>query len=136
MCRCRHNEVYWQGNAQYYAFGLGAASYLQRRRFSRPRGMGAYKRWVAEFAASGAGFPGVYGRSLCAHLNTICGQCKALSIYALSFCDAMQTQILVCADFKPAHPGSSQTALHPCENGTKATTVILDIVHVQRAKRI
>ena len=132
MCRCRHNEVYWQGNAQYYAFGLGAASHLQRRRFSRPRGMGAYKQWVPEFAASGAGFPGVCGRSLCGHLNAICGQCKALSICALFFPHAMQNQILVCA----AHPGTLQTALHPCETGPKATTVILDVVHMQRTTRI
>lgn len=125
ICRSRHNEVYWQGNAQYYAFGLGAASYLQRRRFSRPRGMGAYKQWVAKFAASGAGFPGVYRRFLCANLNTICGQCKALSSYALSFCHALPVQILFCADFKPAHAGLLQIALQPCENGTRATTVIL-----------
>ena len=124
--------MYWQGNAQYYAFGLGAASYLQRRRFSRPRGMGAYKQWVAIFAASGAGFPGVYRHFSCANLNTICGQCKALSTCALSFCHA--AQILVCADFKPAHPGLLQITLHPCENGTRATTAILGVARVQRAK--
>ena len=40
--RCRHNEVYWR-NEPYYAFGLGAASNLQRRRFTRPRKMAAYR---------------------------------------------------------------------------------------------
>ncbi len=29
--RCRHNMVYWEGQA-YYAFGMGAASYLEVRR--------------------------------------------------------------------------------------------------------
>ena len=40
--RCRHNEVYWR-NEPYHAFGLGAASYLDHRRFSRPRQMAAYR---------------------------------------------------------------------------------------------
>ena len=40
--RCRHNEVYWR-NEPYYAFGLGSASYLHHRRFSRPRQMVAYR---------------------------------------------------------------------------------------------
>ena len=39
---CRHNRVYWQ-NKPYYAFGLGAASNLQHRRFARPRKMAAYR---------------------------------------------------------------------------------------------
>ncbi|EIE24812.1 radical SAM enzyme [Coccomyxa subellipsoidea C-169] len=56
--RCKHNEVYWRGDEPYYAFGLGAASYLQSRRFSRPRQMVAYRKWVSQFASSGAGFPG------------------------------------------------------------------------------
>ena len=64
LCRCHHNEVYWRGDASYYAFGLGAASYLQDRRFSRPRGMGAYKQWVQDFATSGAGLPGVQALEL------------------------------------------------------------------------
>lgn len=57
-CRSRHNGVYWAGDAPYYAFGLGAASYLGGRRFSRPRQMGAYRSWVAKFAAAGSGLPG------------------------------------------------------------------------------
>ena len=65
--------MYWQGDAQYYAFGLGAASYLQSRRFSRPRGMGAYKQWVGRFAGSGAGFPGVLVK---AHIGRICQPCS------------------------------------------------------------
>jgi hypothetical protein len=39
--RCRHNQVYWQGTP-YYAFGVGAASYLLGERFSRPAKMQEY----------------------------------------------------------------------------------------------
>jgi len=55
--RCRHNQVYWDG-LPYHAFGLGATSLLDRQRFARPRKMGAYKSWVAEFEASGRQIPG------------------------------------------------------------------------------
>ena len=40
--RCRHNMTYWTGG-EFYAFGLGASSYLGGRRFARPRKMAAYK---------------------------------------------------------------------------------------------
>jgi putative oxygen-independent coproporphyrinogen III oxidase len=43
---CRHNQVYWR-NQSYYAFGMGAASYLQGTRFTRPRYTQAYFDWVA-----------------------------------------------------------------------------------------
>lgn len=39
---------YWQ-NAPFYAFGVGAASYLFKRRFSRPKTMRAYTAWVQDF---------------------------------------------------------------------------------------
>ncbi|GLC51316.1 hypothetical protein PLESTB_000489300 [Pleodorina starrii] len=56
--RCAHNQVYWRGQ-QYYAFGLGAASYLAGRRFSRPARMGQYVSWVGELeAAGGEALPG------------------------------------------------------------------------------
>lgn len=42
---CRHNLVYWR-NQSYYGFGLGAASYLNGHRFSRPRYSQAYQQWV------------------------------------------------------------------------------------------
>lgn len=42
---CRHNKAYWHGR-QYYAFGLGAASYLAGVRYSRPAKMAAYAAWV------------------------------------------------------------------------------------------
>ena len=48
-CRSQHNLGYWK-NDPFYAFGVGAASYLCQRRFSRPRTMKGYQQWVAEFA--------------------------------------------------------------------------------------
>jgi len=45
--RCRHNMTYWDG-LPYYAFGMGAASYLDSRRFSRPKRLGAYVKWVED----------------------------------------------------------------------------------------
>ena len=44
--RCLHNQAYWCG-VPYYAFGLGAASFLGGARFSRPAKMQAYYDWVA-----------------------------------------------------------------------------------------
>jgi coproporphyrinogen III oxidase-like Fe-S oxidoreductase len=52
--RSRHNQVYWRGE-QYYAFGLGAASYLAGRRYSRPAKMKEYYAWVEQYAAAGGG---------------------------------------------------------------------------------
>ncbi|KAA6423943.1 MAG: coproporphyrinogen III oxidase, partial [Trebouxia sp. A1-2] len=46
--RSQHNLGYWK-NAPFYAFGVGAASYLFQRRFSRPRTIKAYQQWVTEF---------------------------------------------------------------------------------------
>lgn len=42
---CKHNYTYWE-NKPFYAFGLGAASYLQGTRFSRPRKMKEYTCYV------------------------------------------------------------------------------------------
>lgn len=62
--RCAHNMAYWQGRA-FYSFGLGSASYLQGRRYSRPKGMRAYREWVAGLAAAAAaGGPRVPGSEL------------------------------------------------------------------------
>lgn len=55
---CGHNLVYWR-NQSYYGFGLGAASYLNGHRFSRPRHSQAYRRWVEAlvgFSANGQAF--------------------------------------------------------------------------------
>lgn len=53
LLRSQHNLGYWR-NAPFYAFGVGAASYLFQRRFSRPRTMKAYQQWVTEFANCGS----------------------------------------------------------------------------------
>ncbi|KAK1289953.1 hypothetical protein QJS10_CPB18g00526 [Acorus calamus] len=42
---CKHNLAYWQ-NRSFYAFGLGSASYVNGIRFSRPRSMREYTRYV------------------------------------------------------------------------------------------
>ena len=44
--QCRHNLTYWH-NLPYYAFGMGAASNLEERRFTRPRKTQEYYQWVA-----------------------------------------------------------------------------------------
>jgi hypothetical protein len=88
MFRCRHNEVYWEGDAPYYAFGLGAASYLQQRRFSRPRSMTKYRQWVSDFAASGAGVPGVpvlFSRTLMCILCIPVKPCMQLQLEACNW---------------------------------------------------
>ncbi len=50
--QCRHNRVYWR-NEPYYGFGMGAASYTQQQRFTRPRKRQEYFEWVESLAASG-----------------------------------------------------------------------------------
>ncbi len=48
--QCRHNRVYWE-NRPYYGFGMGAASYIQGKRFTRPRKTKEYHQWVQAGAA-------------------------------------------------------------------------------------
>jgi len=43
--QCQHNRVYWE-NRPYYGFGMGAASYLDGKRFTRPRKTKEYYRWL------------------------------------------------------------------------------------------
>lgn len=43
---CKHSLVYWSGNSEYLAVGLGAASYSAGVRFARPRQLSAYYQWV------------------------------------------------------------------------------------------
>ncbi|GFE68894.1 radical SAM family heme chaperone HemW [Chroococcus sp. FPU101] len=45
--QCRHNRVYWENRA-YYGFGMGAASYTYRQRFTRPRNRKEYFPWVQQ----------------------------------------------------------------------------------------
>lgn len=48
----RHNRAYWE-NVPFLAFGNGAASYVDGHRFSRPRGLPEYGRWVDKLAEEG-----------------------------------------------------------------------------------
>ncbi|MBK1987233.1 coproporphyrinogen III oxidase [Sphaerospermopsis aphanizomenoides BCCUSP55] len=43
--QCKHNRVYWE-NRSYYGFGMGAASYVQGKRFTRPRKTQEYYQWL------------------------------------------------------------------------------------------
>jgi oxygen-independent coproporphyrinogen-3 oxidase len=43
--QCKHNQVYWH-NQSYYGFGMGAASYTNNKRFTRPRTRKEYFKWV------------------------------------------------------------------------------------------
>jgi oxygen-independent coproporphyrinogen-3 oxidase len=45
--QCQHNRVYWQ-NQSFYGFGMGATSYVQGDRISRPRKTREYYDWLAE----------------------------------------------------------------------------------------
>lgn len=45
---CRHNQTYWQ-NRPYYGFGMGATSYSQGQRVSRPRTRVEYVKWLQEY---------------------------------------------------------------------------------------
>ncbi len=47
--QCRHNRVYWK-NRSYYGFGMGAASYTNGQRFTRPRTRDSYYAWVKDYA--------------------------------------------------------------------------------------
>ncbi|MEL6929642.1 MAG: coproporphyrinogen III oxidase, partial [Cyanobacteria bacterium J06600_6] len=51
--QCRHNRVYWE-NKPYYAFGMGAASYVSGKRFSRPRTRREYYAWLDDGAVINA----------------------------------------------------------------------------------
>jgi len=48
--QCRHNRVYWK-NRPYYGFGMGAASYVGGKRFTRPRKTQEYYQWVKDGCA-------------------------------------------------------------------------------------
>ncbi|HEY9803688.1 MAG TPA: radical SAM family heme chaperone HemW [Leptolyngbyaceae cyanobacterium] len=49
--QCQHNRVYWE-NRPYYGFGMGAASYVGGKRFTRPRKTKEYYQWVQELIAN------------------------------------------------------------------------------------
>ncbi|MBL1211659.1 radical SAM family heme chaperone HemW [Geminocystis sp. GBBB08] len=45
---CQHNQVYWH-NESYHGFGMGAASYTNNKRFTRPRTRKEYFAWVGKY---------------------------------------------------------------------------------------
>lgn len=47
--QCCHNRVYWE-NLPYYGFGMGAASYVNNQRFTRPRTRKEYYTWLEQGA--------------------------------------------------------------------------------------
>jgi putative oxygen-independent coproporphyrinogen III oxidase len=47
--QCRHNRVYWE-NRPFYGFGMGAASFVDGKRFTRPRTRQEYYEWVEKGA--------------------------------------------------------------------------------------
>ena len=47
--QCNHNRVYWE-NKPYYGFGMGAASYIDGKRFTRPRTRREYYAWLTNGA--------------------------------------------------------------------------------------
>ncbi|ACK72826.1 oxygen-independent coproporphyrinogen III oxidase [Gloeothece citriformis PCC 7424] len=49
--QCRHNRVYWENRA-YYGFGMGAASYVNLQRFTRPKTRREYYTWVEQLIDS------------------------------------------------------------------------------------
>jgi oxygen-independent coproporphyrinogen-3 oxidase len=54
--QCQHNRVYWQ-NLSYYGFGMGAASYTNNQRVTRPRKRREYALWVETLAQNPGNLP-------------------------------------------------------------------------------
>lgn len=55
--KCKHNLIYWK-NKPFYAFGLGSASYVGGLRFSRPRRLKEYTKYVADLENGAANWCG------------------------------------------------------------------------------
>jgi len=52
--RSRHNQLYWRCEPT-LGFGMGAASFLDHRRFTRPAKLSEYTAWLDRLAADGLG---------------------------------------------------------------------------------
>lgn len=48
--QCQHNRVYWENRA-YYGLGMGAASYVEGVRLTRPRKTQEYYQWVRSISS-------------------------------------------------------------------------------------
>lgn len=46
--RSVHNQIYWEYDGQWYAVGLGATSFVDKKLVARPRKMNDYVEWVRE----------------------------------------------------------------------------------------
>jgi coproporphyrinogen III oxidase-like Fe-S oxidoreductase len=55
--RSAHNSLYWRGDTDWLAFGLGATSRLGGLRVARPRAVREYEGWVSALGAAGHGVP-------------------------------------------------------------------------------
>jgi len=44
--RSIHNQIYWEYNGQWFALGLGATSFIEKKSVARPREMSDYIEWV------------------------------------------------------------------------------------------
>ena len=42
----KHNQMYWTGNQEFFAFGMGAASFTNGQRFTRPKTIKKYEQYV------------------------------------------------------------------------------------------
>ena len=46
--RSQHNQIYWRLDGEWFAVGLSATSFINRKRFARPRTLADYNKWVSE----------------------------------------------------------------------------------------
>ncbi|MEG4345602.1 radical SAM family heme chaperone HemW [Microcoleus sp. A003_D6] len=60
--QCRHNRVYWE-NRPYYGLGMGAASYVEGRRLTRPRKTQEYYQWVRSMPVTFPATPKIGGET-------------------------------------------------------------------------
>jgi oxygen-independent coproporphyrinogen-3 oxidase len=44
--RSRHNQIYWEPKSSWFAFGLGATSFVHGNRYARPKALTDYVAWV------------------------------------------------------------------------------------------
>lgn len=98
--QCRHNCVYWR-NRPYYGFGLGATSYVQGQRFSRPRTRRDYYQWVQIQQQTGGQIDGPLTSETDRLLETLMlglrlAEGLAISELVQEFGEAALRQILEC----------------------------------------
>jgi len=48
-----HNSNYWEGDSPFFGFGMGAASFFNEVRFTRPRTLTQYYKWVGALEEQG-----------------------------------------------------------------------------------